>query len=236
MTTNKVYEEEFTFGEFSSEDEQHKVEAILKVSKKSLDDNHKTYQLFLKPTQNVQNIYSIHAIEDETTPIKLPVSYNHNVNAVNEDVTPPNPLFHTPTKDIPEPPFPKSEYDSWLGFESIIPGQISSIGIDFADWNNSKTLTITDGAIFSMDPTSENKQNEEDEIMISQLTVDENQEIDITINIQGQSTITGVNLYQINDITFIYDPKEKLDDDEEYEFIKKIKDGWDDFKSFFENI
>lgn len=226
---------EFTFGEFSSDDDQHKVEAILKVSKKSLDDNHKTYQLFLKPTQNVQNIYTIFAT-NETPPIQLPVSYNHGVSAVNQDVTPPNSLFYTPTDNDSEPPFPKSEYDSWLGFESITPGQISSIGIDFADWNNSKTLTITDGAIFSMDPTSDNKRNEEDEIMISQLTVDEGQKIDITINIQGQSTITGVNLYQINDITFIYDPKEKLDDDEEYEIIKKIKDGWDDFISFFENI
>ena len=45
------------------------------------------------------------------------------------------------------------------------------------DWNNSESITITDGAIFSMDPTFDNQKNEEDEIMISQLTVDENQEI-----------------------------------------------------------
>ena len=226
--------EEFTFGEFSSDDNKHKVEAILKVSKKSLDDNHKTYQLFLKPTQNVKNIYSIHAT-NETSPIKLPVSYNHDVAGVNQDVTSPNPSFYTPSEDVPEPPFPKSEYDSWLGFEYDTQGQISSIGIDFADWNDSKSLKITDGAIFNINPTVDNQKNEEDEIMISQLTVDENQEIDITINIQGQSTITGVNLYQINEITFKYEPDDDPDD-EEYDFIKKIKDSWNDFTALFENI
>ena len=113
--------EEFTFGEFSSDDDQHKVEAILKVSTESLDDNHKTYQLFLKPTQNVQNIYSIHAFADGA-PIQLPVSYNYDVPAVNQDVTPPNPLFYTPSEDSPEPAYPNSKYDSWLGFKSDISG------------------------------------------------------------------------------------------------------------------
>jgi len=229
MTTNQVSVEEFTFGEFSSEDNGHKVEAILKVLEESLDDK-KTYQLFLKPTLNVQNIYSIHAMTDGT-PITLPQAYNHD--SANEDTTSVDPAFYTPSESFPEGAFPNSKYDSFLGFESSTPGQISSIGIDFASWNDSKAITITDGSVFSMNPDFDNIKYDENEIMISQLTLDEDQEIDITINIQGQSTITGVNLYQIDDITFKYDPKDK-DDDEEYEFIKKIKDSWNDFKSFFE--
>ena len=82
-----------------------------------------------------------------------------------------------------------------------------------------------------MDPTFDNQKNEEDEIMISQLTVDENQEIDITINIQGKSLIPNTADYKINEITFKYDPKDEADEEESV-----FGTFWNYIIHLFENI
>ena len=51
---------------------------------------------------------------------------------------------------------PDAEFDSFLtiGLDgpSVVPGAISSVGIDFASWTESNGMNLLDGAVFFMDP------------------------------------------------------------------------------------
>jgi hypothetical protein len=56
---------------------------------------------------------------------------------------------------------PDAQYDSFLfaapttdmpGYRAIPAGYLSSVGIDFDDWTADSGLSITDGAVFVMDP------------------------------------------------------------------------------------
>ena len=65
---------------------------------------------------------------------------------------------------------PASEYDSWItvgitGGDAS--GEMASIGIDFASWDLTSGLRVTDGAIFYMDPSA----GPSGDVVLAQLTV-----------------------------------------------------------------
>ena len=83
---------------------------------------------------------------------------------------------------------PNLRYDSWLTI-GLINGdpehKISSIGVDFTEWNMDNELTIHNGAIFLLDPT-ERTNVMPDNYIIGQLTIPNDQVKQSIFNIQGK--------------------------------------------------
>ena len=83
---------------------------------------------------------------------------------------------------------PSSEFDSWLavgvcGASSACPAP-SAIGIDFQSWTESSPLTVTNGAVFLMDPgTGPTGSN----IVVAQLTIPTGQVWTAALGVQGRS-------------------------------------------------
>lgn len=64
---------------------------------------------------------------------------------------------------------------------------VSSIGIDFNTWNNMNELTINNGAIFLLDPQSENIFNNDNNIVIAHLTIRSDLRETAIFNLQGKT-------------------------------------------------
>ena len=83
---------------------------------------------------------------------------------------------------------PNLRYDSWLTL-GVINGdpehKVSSIGIDFNQWNDENDLIVTNGAIFLLDPNQRMSISEGGDFIIAQLTIRNDLVKQALFNVQG---------------------------------------------------
>lgn len=81
---------------------------------------------------------------------------------------------------------PNAQYDSWLTI-GIVDGQnagsLSTIGIDFDDWTPTQPLSVRNGAVFCMDPTTGSTN---DPTVIAQISVATGSTWRATVNARGK--------------------------------------------------
>ena len=148
-------------------------------------NGHTTYQLSLmvQENKNVKNIYAIYgnSDNDETLTMSFPPVYQspiyqgQNLGGVSQYMT-----------GI----FPDTSFDSWLtiGLTNGDPqGTISSIGIDFTQWDESTALEVDNGAVFLMDPSNTDLIDQGNEIVIAQITIPTYSSPTVIINVQGKT-------------------------------------------------
>jgi hypothetical protein len=81
---------------------------------------------------------------------------------------------------------PEAEFDSWLSVgpaDGSAGGKISSIGVDFAAWDEANGLAVDDGAVFWMDPDS----GPSGHAVLAQLTIPDGAALSATMSAQGRS-------------------------------------------------
>eukprot|EP01043_Picozoa_sp_COSAG02_P021179 COSAG02_NODE_1069_length_14810_cov_6.729998_7_plen_637_part_00 len=85
---------------------------------------------------------------------------------------------------------PDAEFDSFLtiGLDgpSVVPGALSSVGIDFTSWTESNGMTLQDGAVFFMDP---DHGAEAEPVAFMQLTVRAGTQFSGQLSAQGRSFV-----------------------------------------------
>jgi hypothetical protein len=141
-------------------------------------DGFTTFQLsvIVKPNVDVKNIYAIYG--DMNTIMHIPGAYQSSIN-YGSNIGGVNPFFINT--------FPDTAYDSWLTIglsDGNLNNKLSSIGVDFNDWTETNSLDTTNGAVFVMDP--EEIVVSGNEYLIAQLTVRENSNPTMIVNIQGK--------------------------------------------------
>lgn len=145
-------------------------------------DGYTTYQLSLIiKNDNILNLYALYGSDGDTHGVEqlyMPPAYqgdsifNKNIGGMSNDYINLNPL---------------AEYDSWLtiGLTNGDPDNlISSIGIDFDNWDEYNELMTTNGAIFIMNP--EQIIVPGNEYIIGQLTIPNNLRQRAIVNVQGK--------------------------------------------------
>lgn len=143
-----------------------------------------TYELSLQVINN--DIYNIYALFGDSS---------DNLNGGSSMIIPAayqqSNIFNSNIGGIPGDFImidPNLRYDSWLTI-GLINGdpehKISSIGVDFTEWNMDNELTIHNGAIFLLDPT-ERTNVMPDNYIIGQLTIPNDQVKQSIFNIQGK--------------------------------------------------
>ena len=148
-------------------------------------NGHTTYQLSLvvQENKNVKNIYAIYGNtkEEETLTMSFPPVYQspiyqgQNLGGVS---------VYMKTM------FPDTSYDSWLtiGLTNGDPqGEISSIGIDFTQWDESTSLDINNGAVFLMDPSNTDLTEQGNDIVIAHITIPTYTSPTIVVSVQGKT-------------------------------------------------
>ena len=146
---------------------------------------HTTYRLSLaiQPNTNIKNVYAIYGSTESSIQMIIPRAYQsqtfqgQNVGGVSDYII---------------SLFPNTRYDSWLTIgntEGDPNDVISSIGIDFSTWDDTHSLTIGDGAVFLMDPSSIDLSTQGQEIVIAQLTIPTHISSNVIINVQGKKKI-----------------------------------------------
>ena len=139
-----------------------------------------TYEvsLVLNEEYSNGNIYAVYG--DRNNPMIIPPAFQINNIGVNIGGT--NPLI---IKNIPQ-----DKYDSWLTIgihNSNIVGKVSAIGIDFSGWDENNGITVTDGAVFLIDPTVQLSQT--NKYIIGHLTLKNDEDHTLKINVQGMSDV-----------------------------------------------
>lgn len=142
-------------------------------------ENHITYKLSLLINQN-ENILNIYALfGDSQNNMIIPAAYQSPATS-----------YGTNIGGIPDNIiriFPNSKYDSYLTLgvtNGNIDNELSSVGIDFNNWNEDNGLIINDGAVFSLQPNNNNIIN--NEINIGQITLQKDIITYVTINVRGK--------------------------------------------------
>ena len=162
--------------------------------KDNLMNDYTTYEISLELKDGYENgnIYAMYG--DNDNPMILPPAYQINQH-VGVDVGGTNPIINNYV--------PEGKYDSWLTIgihNSEILGKISSIGIDFDNWNNENGITVTNGAVFLLDPTI--KLSKTKKYIMGHITLNDLEEHNMIINVQGiQDTrlvLNGINFIETN--------------------------------------
>ena len=143
-----------------------------------------TYQVSVTFDSGVQDVYALYGEPSDGPSISreliIPPAYQV-ATPFGSDVGPVNPAFFAVMPDC--------EFDSFLtiGMEgpSLVPGALSTIGVDFASWTESAGIRTTDGAVFFMDP--EHGATAEP-VVFAQLTVRTGTHFTGQINAQGRSS------------------------------------------------
>lgn len=146
-------------------------------------NGHTTYQLSLvvQENKNVKNIYAIYGNNEDSLTMSFPPVYQspiyqgQNLGGVSQYM-----------KGL----FPDTSFDSWLtiGLTNGDPqGSISSIGIDFTQWDESTSLEVDNGAVFLMDPSNSDLTDQGNEIVIGQITIPTYTSPTIIVNVQGKT-------------------------------------------------
>lgn len=140
-------------------------------------DGYTTFQvsLIIQDNKNVKNIYALFGNEDNM--MILPQSYQtvngENVGGIQSYLV-----------DY----YPDMEYDSWLTIgitNGDIGNKISSVGIDFNEWDIENSLSVDNGAIFSIDPEDDIVFG--NEYIVGQFTVRTFSNPEIVLNVQGKT-------------------------------------------------
>ena len=153
-------------------------------------DGYTTYQLSLviKNNMNVYDIYAIYGTSDNN--MIIPPAYNSE-SEFNSNIG--------GTLDFIKNSNSNAIFDSWLTIgitDGNINNEISSVGIDFKNWNTNNGIIVTDGAVFAMNPSYKIEDNE---YIIGQLTFRTNEQYSVNINVQGK---TILNSEMIGDTTW----------------------------------
>ena len=162
-------------------------------------DGFATYQLSLtiKPNKQIKNIYAIYG--DQTSEMYWPPAYNIG-GPFASDIGGSSPTFFSI--------IPNAKYDSWTTI-GITDGdqhnELSTIGIDFSEWNEDNSVTTSNGAVFLMDPTII---LHDDEYVISQLTLPSDETHIMHVNVQGKLT-TGIHAWTERNVEFRLNPIKK---------------------------
>ena len=148
-----------------------------------------TFRLYAALAQNTRNVYAIYGKAatplEVASPLSFPAAFQVaapfgvNVGGVN-------PLFFTAAAG--------AEFDSWLTVGMLNAEDttaISSIGIDWASWDEATPLSADDGAIFWMDPDrGATRDASMAPIVIAQITVPTGTRFTASVGAQGRS-VTG---------------------------------------------
>ena len=146
----------------------------------SYDAAHTTYRLKVTPDSSAQNIYSIFG-----TPLsgamRLPAAYQcADPFGVNTGGT--SPAVWATANDATTG---YAQYDSWLtvGITDGDTGALGTVGIDFGAWTESAGLTVSDGAVFWMQPDSAPS----GETVVAQVTLASGADATVVMGVQGRS-------------------------------------------------
>ena len=165
--------------------------------------DHTTYQLSLvvQDNKNVENIFAIFG--DEGHQLYIPGSYqidgpfDSGLGGVSPSII-----------SI----FPDAYYDSWLTI-GITDGdkenKLSTIGIDFSDWNDNTPIISENGAVFLMDPTEVISSKE---YIIGQLTLKNDEEHHLVINVNGKK-IEGIGAWRQDNVIFDFGNNNNIPND-----------------------
>ena len=159
-------------------------------------DGFTTYQLSLtiKPNKQIKNIYAIYG--DLGAEMYWPPAYNIG-GPFDSDIGGISPTFFSI--------IPNAKYDSWTTI-GITDGdqhnELSTIGIDFSEWNEDNPITTSNGAVFLMDPTIILHENE---YVIAQLALSSDETHIMNMNVQGKLT-TGIHAWSERNIEFRLNP------------------------------
>tara|TARA_Y100000590_G_scaffold127595_1_gene145863 strand:+ start:1936 stop:3138 length:1203 start_codon:yes stop_codon:yes gene_type:complete len=159
-----------------------------------------TYQLsvLIKDHNYVKNIYALFG-ESSAHEMYLPPAYQID-GPFNSDIGGVSPSIIQI--------FPDSLYDSWITID-ITDGdpdnRLSTIGIDFNEWSETKSISTSNGAIFKINPNGNNYQNE---YLLGQITLPNYINEVVTMNIQGRKV--NDDSWKEYSVTFPLNPSELI--------------------------
>lgn len=142
------------------------------------------YRLSVVLKDEVKNVFAIYGGRggSDTDPLMnmiIPPAYNVN-GPYSSDIGGINPMFFTYNEDL--------MYDSWLtiGVTDGDPhNSLSTIGIDYDEWNTEHGLDISNGALFVMDPLVNVVDG--NEYVVGQLTLSDEIPVNhVELNMQGK--------------------------------------------------
>lgn len=144
-------------------------------------DGYTTFRLSVVMNDNtdILNLYALYGNEGDEG-LHLPYAYQSSIN-YGSNIGGVNPFIIST--------YPETKYDSWLTIgisNGNINNELSSVGVDFNEWDEQHTLDIDDGAIFLMDPRE--KIVNGNEYLLAQLTVRTNSNPRVILNVQGKTT------------------------------------------------
>jgi hypothetical protein len=146
-----------------------------------------TYQVSVTFDRNVEDVYALYGEPDDgpstSRALVIPPAFQVQT-PFGSNVGPTNPAFFEV--------MPESEFDSFLtiGMDgpSVIPGAMSTIGLDFDNWTERTGIHCSDGAVFFMDPSHGATA---EPVVFAQLTVRTGTHFTGQINAQGRSAVAG---------------------------------------------
>lgn len=169
------------------------------------------YRLSVILKEQVENVYVIYGGKggletNQAVDMIVPPAYNVN-GPYSSDIGGINPFFYIYNEEL--------MYDSWLTI-GITDGDphnlLSTIGIDYSEWDIDHGLDISDGALFVMDPLV--NVIDGNEYVIGQLTLSDESELNVELNIQGKFKDTSLgNHWDEKGVTFRVEPPEKIPND-----------------------
>ena len=176
--------------------------------KNNLINGYTTYEISLKLKDDYSNgnIYALYG--DKYYSMIIPPAYQIEQH-VGVDLGGINPVLNDYV--------PEAKYDSWLSIgvhDSEIQGKVTSIGVDFDHWSQDHGITVTDGAIFLLDPDL--KMSDTNTYIMGHLTLKDSVDYTMNINIKGQVDCRLKNngiTYTENNIVYNFKKKDtkKLD-------------------------
>jgi len=141
-------------------------------------NGYSTYQLsVLINDDNIKNIYAIYGDDENGLhELTIPPAYqsgiiNNNLGGIAENI---------------QSIIPRTKIDSWMTI-GITNGdkynQLGSVGIDFNNWDQNNGIMTTNGAVYVTDP--QEILSNTNEYIISQLTLNNNDDHLMIVNLQG---------------------------------------------------
>lgn len=147
-------------------------------------DGYTTFRLsvVMKDNPDIFNLYALYGDEDNEV-LHLPYAYQSSIN-YGSNIGGVSPFIIST--------YPETKYDSWLTI-GISNGNgnndLSSVGVDFNQWDEQHSLDISDGAIFLMNPRIRITNN--NEYLLAQITVRRDSNPRVILNVQGRTN--GLN-------------------------------------------
>jgi hypothetical protein len=120
-------------------------DTVVEHKSASVDKAHATYTLAIRLKAAAKNVYTIFG--DRNTPMILPPAFQMK-SPFGANVGGVDPMFYQFK--------PASEFDSWItiGITQSDSGKMGTIGIKFDGWTEKTGITVTNGAVFYMDPNA----------------------------------------------------------------------------------